>query len=97
MAPIERLLIANRGEIAIRIHRACADLGIRSIAIHSHEDRYSLHRFKADEAYPLGDAGEPVRAYLDVGRILGVAREPQAAVEAFEAAGGVGAPAALGR
>ncbi|MEZ4215718.1 MAG: pyruvate carboxylase [Myxococcota bacterium] len=78
MAPIERLLIANRGEIAIRIHRACADLGIRSIAIHSHEDRYSLHRFKADEAYPLGDAGEPVRAYLDVGRILGVAREARA-------------------
>ena len=75
MSGIERLLIANRGEIAIRIHRACADLGIRSIAIYSHEDRYSLHRFKADEAYPLGDAGEPVRAYLDIDRVLEVARE----------------------
>jgi pyruvate carboxylase len=75
MEAMERLLIANRGEIAIRIHRACADLGLRSIGIYSHEDRYSLHRFKADEAYPLGDAGEPVRAYLDIARILEVARE----------------------
>ena len=78
MSSIERLLIANRGEIAIRIHRACADLDIRSIAIYSHEDRYSLHRFKADEAYPLGDAGEPVRSYLDIERILDVAREARA-------------------
>ena len=78
MSDIERLLIANRGEIAIRIHRACSDLGVRSIAIHSYEDRYSLHRFKADEAYPLGDAGEPVRAYLDIDRILEVARESRA-------------------
>ncbi len=70
----ERLLIANRGEIAIRIHRACAELGIRTIGIHSDEDRYALHRFKADEAYPLGEGGNPLGVYLDVPRILEVAR-----------------------
>jgi pyruvate carboxylase len=70
---IRRLLIANRGEIAIRIHRACAELGIRTVAIHSHEDRYALHRFKADEAYSLGEGGNPVGVYLDVPRILEIA------------------------
>ncbi len=71
--PFERLLIANRGEIAIRIHRACAELGIRTIGIHSDEDRYALHRFKADEAYSLGDGGNPVGVYLDIPRILEIA------------------------
>jgi len=71
--PFERLLIANRGEIAIRIHRACAELGIRTIGIHSDEDRYALHRFKADEAYSLGEGGNPVGVYLDVARILEIA------------------------
>ena len=70
---IRRLLIANRGEIAIRIHRACAELGIRTVAIHSHEDRYALHRFKADEAYSLGEGGNPVGVYLDIPRILEIA------------------------
>ena len=70
---IRRLLIANRGEIAIRIHRACAELGIRTVGIHSHEDRYALHRFKADEAYSLGESGNPVGAYLDIDRILEIA------------------------
>ncbi len=70
---IRRLLIANRGEIAIRIHRACAELGIRTIGIHSHEDRYALHRFKADEAYSLGEGGNPVGVYLDIERILEIA------------------------
>jgi pyruvate carboxylase len=70
---IRRLLIANRGEIAIRIHRACAELGIRTIGIHSHEDRYALHRFKADEAYSLGEGGNPVGVYLDIDRILEIA------------------------
>jgi pyruvate carboxylase len=74
-SPIRRLLIANRGEIAIRIHRACAELGIKTVAIHSHEDRYALHRFKADEAFALGDGGNPVGAYLDIGRILEIARQ----------------------
>ncbi len=73
--PLRRLLIANRGEIAIRIHRACAELGIETVAIHSVEDRYSLHRFKADQAYALGDAGNPVGAYLDIPRILEIARQ----------------------
>ena len=50
---IRRLLIANRGEIAIRIHRACAELGVRTIGIHSYEDRFALHRFKADEAWHI--------------------------------------------
>jgi len=76
--PIRRLLIANRGEIAIRVHRACSELGVRSIAVYAHEDRFSLHRFKADEAYQVGDAGEPVRSYLDVERILDVARRAEA-------------------
>jgi len=71
--PFERLLIANRGEIAIRIHRACAELGIRTIGIHSDEDRYALHRFKADEAYSLGEGGNPVGVYLDIPRILEIA------------------------
>ncbi len=70
---IQRLLIANRGEIAIRIHRACSELGIRTVGIHSHEDRYALHRFKADEAYSLGEAGNPVGAYLNIERILEIA------------------------
>ena len=70
---VRRLLIANRGEIAIRIHRACAELGIRTIGIHSHEDRYALHRFKADEAYSLGEGGNPVGVYLDIPRILEIA------------------------
>ncbi|HBZ71215.1 MAG TPA: pyruvate carboxylase, partial [Deltaproteobacteria bacterium] len=71
---IHRLLVANRGEIAIRVYRACAELGIRSIGIYSHEDRFSLHRFKADEAYPIGGTGEPVRSYLDVPALLEIAR-----------------------
>ena len=70
---IRRLLIANRGEIAIRIHRACAELGIRTIGIHSDEDRYALHRFKADEAYSLGEGGNPIGVYLDIQRILEIA------------------------
>lgn len=76
--PIRRLLVANRGEIAIRVHRACAELGIRSIGIYAHEDRFSLHRFKADEAYQIGEPGEPVRSYLDVRRILEIARRTEA-------------------
>ena len=75
---IRRLLIANRGEIAIRIHRACAELGIRTIGIHSYEDRFALHRFKADEAYSLGEGGNPVGAYLDIERILEIAESTKA-------------------
>ena len=73
--PIRSLLIANRGEIAIRVMRAAAELGLRTIAIHSHEDRFSLHRTKADESYLVGEGRPPVEAYLDIAGIIRVARE----------------------
>ena len=63
--PMHKLLAANRSEIAIRVFRTAHELGIRTVAIYSHEDRFALHRFKADEAYPIGKPGEPIRAYLD--------------------------------
>jgi pyruvate carboxylase len=68
------LLVANRGEIAIRVFRTAHELGIRTVAIYSHEDRYALHRFKADEAYSIGKTGEPLRAYLDIGGIVALAK-----------------------
>jgi pyruvate carboxylase len=74
MAAFGRLLIANRGEIAIRIMRAAHELGIRTIAIYSHEDRFSLHRFKADEAYPIGEPGEPIRSYINIDEVIEVAK-----------------------
>ena len=70
-----KLLIANRSEIAIRVMRAASELGIRTVGIFSHEDRYALHRFKADEAYLVGEGKEPVQAYLDIADIIRVARE----------------------
>ncbi len=73
MKPIRKLLVANRGEIAIRVFRAAHELGIRTVAIYSHEDRFALHRLKADEAYPIGKAGEPLRSYLDVAGIIDIA------------------------
>lgn len=75
MKPIQRLLVANRGEIAIRVFRTATELGIRTVAIYSHEDRYALHRFKADEAYRVGKVGEPIRAYLDIPGIVATAVE----------------------
>src|SRR6476620_7342777 len=73
--PMRKLLAANRGEIAIRIFRSAHELGIRTVAIYSHEDRFALHRFKADEAYRTGKPGEPLRAYLDIPGIVGLAKE----------------------
>ncbi|HNR21465.1 MAG TPA: pyruvate carboxylase [Steroidobacteraceae bacterium] len=75
---IRSLLVANRGEIAIRVMRAAAELGIRTIAIYSQEDRFSLHRTKADEAYLVGRGKGPVDAYLDIEDVLRIAREAQA-------------------
>src|ERR1700735_1139838 len=72
---IKSLLIANRGEIAIRVMRAATELGIRTIAIHSQEDRFSLHRTKADESYLVGEGKGPVEAYLDIADIVRVAVE----------------------
>jgi len=79
--PIKGLLVANRGEIAIRVMRAAAELGMRTVAIHSCEDRFSLHRTKADESYLVGDGRGPIDAYLDIGDIVRVAVE--ARVEAI--------------
>lgn len=75
MNKIKRLLVANRSEIAIRIFRSAHELGIRTVAIYSHEDRYALHRFKADEAYLTGTAGEPIQAYLDIDGIIALAKQ----------------------
>ncbi|MCA9109703.1 MAG: ATP-grasp domain-containing protein, partial [Planctomycetaceae bacterium] len=74
MTDIKRLLAANRSEIAIRIFRSAHELGIRTVAIYSHEDRYALHRFKADEAYEIGKRGEPIQAYLDIDAIIKLAK-----------------------
>src|ERR1700756_1504855 len=73
MSEIRKLLVANRGEIAIRVFRSAHELGIRTVAIYSHEDRFALHRFKADEAYQVGKPGEPIRAYLDIPGIVDLA------------------------
>jgi pyruvate carboxylase len=75
--PIQKLLVANRSEIAIRVFRTANELGIRTLAIYSHEDRFALHRFKADEAYRIGKPGEPIRAYLDIDGIVALARQHQ--------------------
>src|SRR5436305_3177259 len=73
--PIRKLLVANRGEIAIRVFRTATELGIRTVALFSHEDRFALHRFKADEAYRIGKPGEPIRAYLDIDSIVALAKQ----------------------
>src|SRR5450432_2007406 len=73
--PIRKLLAANRSEIAIRIFRAANELGLRTVAIYSQEDRLALHRFKADEAYQVGLGKGPVEAYLDIAGIIAIAKE----------------------
>src|SRR5436309_12981704 len=72
--PIRSVLVANRGEIAIRIFRACAELGIRTLGIYSQEDKTALHRYKADETYLVGNDRAPLQAYLDIEEILMIAR-----------------------
>ena len=72
---MRKLLIANRGEIAIRAARAARELGITSVAMYSAEDRSALHRLIADEAYQIGEAGHPVRTYLDIPAIIAIARQ----------------------
>ena len=68
-----KVLVANRGEIAVRAFRAAYELGARTVAVFPHEDRWSEHRLKADEAYEIGERGHPVRAYLDAQAIVDVA------------------------
>ncbi len=75
MKRIKKLLVANRGEIAIRVMRAAAELDIVSVAVYSHEDRFSLHRFKVDESYPVGAGCTPVQAYLQIDEIVRAAVE----------------------
>ncbi len=72
---LKKVLVANRGEISIRAFRAAYELGIRTVAVYTPDDRASLHRQKADEAYEIGEPGHPVRAYLDVGTLVETARE----------------------
>ena len=72
---ISKVLVANRGEIAIRAFRAAYEMGIATVAVYPYEDRNSLHRLKADESYQIGEKGHPVRAYLSVDEIVRVAQQ----------------------
>ena len=71
---ISNVLAANRGEIAVRIFRACTELGISTTAIYSHEDRLSIHRYKADRGYQIGKQGRPVEVYLDQEELIALAK-----------------------
>ncbi len=71
---IQKVLVANRGEIAIRIFRACVELGIDTVGIYSEEDRGSFHRYKADESYLVGEGKKPIDAYLDIEGIIEIAK-----------------------
>jgi len=73
--PIKKLLVANRGEIAIRVFRAASEMRIPTVAVYTFEDRYSLHRYKADEAYQIGADDDPLKPYLDIQEIIRVAKE----------------------
>jgi len=74
LSEINRILVANRGEIAIRVLRAASELRIRTVAIYTFEDRYSLHRYKADEAYQIGKDDDPLKPYLDIEEIISLAK-----------------------
>ena len=69
-----KVLVANRGEIAIRVFRACYDLGLHTVAMYSNEDTFSLFRTKADEAYLIGENKSPLGAYMDIPSIIDLAR-----------------------
>ncbi len=73
----KKIMAANRGEIAIRIFRACTELGIKTVAIYSEEDKISLHRYKADEAYLIGKGKGPIDAYLSIDEIIDLARKKE--------------------
>ncbi|HEX6427390.1 MAG TPA: pyruvate carboxylase [Niastella sp.] len=74
----KKILVANRGEIAIRVLRAATELNIKTIAVYTFEDRYSLHRYKADEAYQIGKNDDPLKPYLDIEEIIRVAKREKA-------------------
>ncbi len=71
---IKKVLVANRGEIAIRVLRACSELNIATVAIYTYEDRYSQHHYKADESYQIGDNNQPLKPYLDIYEIIQLAK-----------------------
>ena len=77
MIDIRSILVANRSEISIRVMRAASEMGIRTVAIYSHEDRFALHRFKADESYLVGAGKKPIQAYLDIDDIIRIAKEAE--------------------
>lgn len=77
MKNIQKILVANRGEIAIRIFRACTELHLKTVAIYSHEDSGAFHRFKADEAYLVGEGKKPIDAYLDIDSIIAIAKDAE--------------------
>lgn len=77
VTPFKKVLVANRGEIAIRVFRACTELGIATVAIYSHEDRLHLHRYKADEAYLVGRGKSPLAAYLEYDEIIQLALDKE--------------------
>src|SRR6266508_4329644 len=74
---MRKLLVANRSEIATRVFRAATELALGTVAIYTYEDRFALHRFKADESYQIGpiDGGEPVKGYLHIDGIIAIAKE----------------------
>ena len=72
---IQKVLVANRGEIAIRIFRACTEINLRTVAIYTYEDRYSQHRYKADESYQIGAQDDPLKPYLNMDAIIKLARQ----------------------
>jgi pyruvate carboxylase len=72
---IKKVLVANRGEIAIRIFRACTEINVKTVGIYTFEDRYSLHRYKADESYQIGEDNQPLKPYLNIDAIINVALE----------------------
>lgn len=72
---IKKILVANRGEIAIRVLRACTEINVKTVAIFTYEDRYSQHRYKADESYQIGNDNQPLKPYLDIEEIIGLAKE----------------------
>ena len=74
----KKLLVANRGEIAIRVLRAATELNLSTVAVYTYEDRYSLHRYKADEAYQIGRNDDPLKPYLDIEEIIHVAKREKA-------------------
>ncbi len=74
---IKKVLVANRGEIAIRIFRACTEIGLKTVGIYTYEDRYSLHRYKADESYQIGSDNAPLKPYLNIQTIIQIAKKNQ--------------------